>query len=245
MSQKGIESAPGIRARLRAELTEQILATARRHLAASGAAALSLRAVARELQMAPSALYRYFPSRDDLLTSLIIEAYDAIGEAVEASSASFPPRDIEARFRAACNAVRTFAKVRPHEYSLIYGSPVPGYMAPEATVPAAARVPLVLAGLLREASEAGLLEPTPGATGPLPPSTRSDLEAVIELAFPDLAPEVLARGILVWVELFGLVSFELYGHLVGSVEDTDAFFGWSVDSMARYVGLAAVADYQH
>ena len=237
------ESAPGIRARLRAELTEQILDTARRHLAANGAAALSLRGVARELQMAPSALYRYFPSRDDLLTALIIEAYDAIGQAVEAAVDTAPDDDMPARFLIACSAVRAFAHGRPHEYSLIFGSPVPGYVAPRATVAAASRVPVVLAGILNRANQVGALAPLPGAAAPLPPEARADLEAVIDDALPGLDPDVLARGILVWV-VFGLVSFELYGHLVGSVEDTDAFFGWSVDSMARYVGLVPPAGEQ-
>jgi len=70
-------TAAGTRARVRAELTREIAEVARRHLASEGAAALSLRAVARELGMASSAVYRYFPSRDDLLTRLIVEAYDA------------------------------------------------------------------------------------------------------------------------------------------------------------------------
>ena len=81
-------SAPGVRARVRAELTREITDAARRHLAAEGAAGLSLRAVARELGMASSAVYRYFPSRDDLLTTLIVEAYDALGAASARSTAA-------------------------------------------------------------------------------------------------------------------------------------------------------------
>ena len=84
-------SAPGVRARVRAELTREIAEVARRHLASDGAAALSLRAVARELGMASSAVYRYFPSRDDLLTALIVDAYDAMGEAAEVADAAAAP----------------------------------------------------------------------------------------------------------------------------------------------------------
>ena len=80
-------SAAGVRARVRAELTREITDAARRQLASDGAAALSLRAVARELGMASSAVYRYFPSRDDLLTALIIDGYNAVGEAVERADA--------------------------------------------------------------------------------------------------------------------------------------------------------------
>ena len=230
-------AAPGVRLRMRAELTGQILETARRHLAENGAAALSLRAVARELGLAPSALYRYFPSRDELLTTLVNEAYDAIGDAAEAAATPERAPDLTSRFQAACRAVRRFALDHPQEYSLIFASPVPGYEAPEATVAAAARVPTVLAGLLSEALVAGRLRPMPGAAAPLSPSTRAELERLIAVAVPGLVPDVLARGILAWTTIFGLVSFELYGHLAGSIDDTEAFFEWSVDSLARYVGL--------
>ena len=72
-----------LRARVRAELTAEIKETARRHLAAEGAANLSLRAVARDLGMVSSALYRYFASRDELLTALIVDAYNSMGEAAD------------------------------------------------------------------------------------------------------------------------------------------------------------------
>src|SRR3954463_9000324 len=126
------------RERARAELTAEITELARAQLATVGAAGLSLRAVARELGMASSAMYRYFPSRDDLLTRLIIEGYDALGTAAEdADDPTAPPPD---RWLAVCRAVRDWARAHPHEYALLYGSPVPGYAAPRDTVPAAIRV---------------------------------------------------------------------------------------------------------
>ena len=107
-------TAAGTRARVRAELTREIADVARRHLASAGAAALSLRAVARELGMASSAVYRYFPSRDDLLTALIVDAYDALGDAAEARRAPAAARDdLRGRWRAACRAVREWARRAP------------------------------------------------------------------------------------------------------------------------------------
>ena len=92
------------RERARAELTADILGLARAQLATVGAAGLSLRAVARELGMVSSAVYRYFPSRDDLLTRLIIEGYDAVGAAAEqADDPAMPPAE---RWLAVCRAVR-------------------------------------------------------------------------------------------------------------------------------------------
>src|ERR1700756_1738163 len=113
------------RERARAELTREIKEEARRQLAEVGAHGLSLRAVARELGMVSSALYRYFPSRDDLLTALIIDAYDAIGSAAEAAIAASAGAPARERWAAACRAIRAWAVANPHEYALIYGSPVP------------------------------------------------------------------------------------------------------------------------
>src|SRR5436305_12725507 len=124
-------SAGSIRARVRAEMTEEIKAVARRHLAAEGAD-LSLRAVARDMGMVSSALYRYFPSRDELLTALIIDAYNAIGEAAETGAAAYD--DLTGRWCGACRGVRAWAVAHPREYALIYGSTIPGYVAPRDTV---------------------------------------------------------------------------------------------------------------
>ena len=122
------------RERARAEITAEILDAARGYLATDGAPALSLRAIARDLGMASSALYRYFKSRDELLTRLIIDAYDALGAAAEAREANIEPNDLAGRFTATCSAVRDWALAHPNEYALIYGSPVPGYAAPADTV---------------------------------------------------------------------------------------------------------------
>src|SRR4051812_26619181 len=151
-----MSTAQSARARARIEVTAAIKDEARRQLAAEGAAKLSLRAVARELGMVSSALYRYFPSRDDLLTALIIDAYDSVGEAAEAArdAAEEAGGDVAGpvrRWVAACEAVRRWALAHPHEYALIYGSPVPGYVAPDTTVPPASRVGLVLIGIVRDA----------------------------------------------------------------------------------------------
>ncbi|MFC7478796.1 TetR/AcrR family transcriptional regulator [Luedemannella flava] len=126
--------AGSIRARVRAEMLAEIKAVARRHLATDGAN-LSLRAVARDMGMVSSALYRYYASRDELLTALIIDAYDALGEAVERADASVTDRaDARGRWLACCHAVRDWALAEPAEYALIFGSPVPGYAAPVDTV---------------------------------------------------------------------------------------------------------------
>lgn len=219
------------RERARAELTREIKEAARRRLGTSGAQGLSLRAVARELGMVSSALYRYFPSRDDLLTALIIDAYDALAERVEAADGS----GFRGRWRACCAAVRGWAKESPNEYSLVYGSPVPGYRAPETTVPAAARVPLAALAILRDAWRAGELRPPKDPA--LSPELAAQAARVAEQAAPGLPEPVAVRAVIAWTQLFGMVSFELYGHLVGSMDPADAFFDHAVERMADFLGL--------
>jgi AcrR family transcriptional regulator len=220
------------RERARAELTREITAEARRQLAVHGAGELSLRAVARELGMASSAVYRYFPSRDDLLTALIIEAYDAIGAAAE-TAAGAAPAAARVRWRAACHAIRAWALAHPHEYALIYGSPVPGYHAPQATVPAAIRVAELLGGLLPAARP-----PQDGPQdGPLPAELTRQAGTVADAIAPGVPAAVVTRGMIALTQLYGMVSFELFGQLVGSFDPADEFFGYAVERMADLVGL--------
>ena len=88
------------RERVRAELTREITDVARGQLATEGAGGLSLRAVAREMGMVSSAIYRYFPSRDDLLTALIVDGYNAIGEVAERADAACPAGEHAGRWLA-------------------------------------------------------------------------------------------------------------------------------------------------
>jgi AcrR family transcriptional regulator len=226
------------RERARAELTQEIKDEARRQLAAEGAQRLSLRAVARELGMVSSALYRYFPSRDDLLTALIIDAYESIGGRVEAANAARPPAHLRGRWRAMSQAVRTWAHTHPHEYALVYGSPVPGYSAPQETIVPASRVPIALVKLAHDAWVSGAL--TPGTDGPpLSPTLAAQTEQVAATVAPGLPGPVLTRYIIGWTQLYGMISFELFGHLVGSVDPADDFFAHAVEHMADFLGLPA------
>ena len=227
-----MSTAHSARARARIEVTAAIKDEARRHLAAEGAVKLSLRAVARELGMVSSALYRYFPSRDDLLTALIIDAYDSVGAAAETARDATADATPTRRWVAVCEAVRAWALTHPHEYALIYGSPVPGYTAPETTVPSAARVGLVLIGILRDAIKG------PGVTfPPLPADLRPEAERLAADIAPDLPPEVSAALVAAWAQLFGLIGFELFGQFNRVIEDRDTFFRHAVRQLARGVGI--------
>lgn len=222
----------GARARARAEITAAIKEEARRQLASEGAAKLSLRAVARELGMVSSALYRYFPSRDDLLTALIIDAYDSLGESAEAAHTTVAGAAPLERWVAVGEAVRAWALAHPHEYALIYGSPVPGYSAPRTTVPSAARVGLLLIGIVRDARREDRLD-VPLLTDDLVPEA---VRMATDLA-PDLPPGAVTALVAAWAQLYGLVGFELFGQFHRVVEEREPFFRYAVTRLARDVGL--------
>jgi AcrR family transcriptional regulator len=235
LAQGRIDRVPStVRDRVRAEITAEITAAARRQLAEVGAAGLSLRAVAREVGMASSAVYRYFASRDELLTRLIIDGYDALGATAEAADdPAAPPRE---RWLAVCRAVRSWARGHPHEYALLYGSPVPGYEAPRDTVPAAVRVGVVLGRILGDAARSGALPEAAGQERD-PDLVSAETAAVLGGEHPAIDDAVRVRALLAWSSLYGTVSFELFGHLAGSVADTDRYFDVAMGQLGGLLGF--------
>lgn len=226
------------RERARDEVRAEILGTARRHLAEQGAAGLSLRAVARELGMVPSAVYRYFDDRDALLTALIVEAYDQLGELAEDALRRAPRRRPARRWTAIARAVRQWAMANPHQYALLYGSPVPGYAAPEDTVVPGTRVSLALMRVVVEAHEDGLLDRSDETEVPMSVATRRDLAGLTAATGIDAPPEALFRALQAWTQLFGLVSFEVFGQTKGLVTNGESFTADATLAQARYIGLA-------
>ncbi|MGW3659066.1 TetR/AcrR family transcriptional regulator [Streptomyces sp. NPDC005151] len=226
----------GARERARAEVGAAIKEEARRQLAAEGAARLSLRAVARELGMAPSAVYRYFPNRDDLLTALIVDAYDALGAAAEAALEEAGTADPLRSWTAACRAIRDWALAQPHEYALIYGSPVPGYDAPPDTVGPASRVVLTLIGVVKAADAAGALAPFPGS-GRRHEGMSADAQRLFQESGRAIPPTAAIRLVAVWAQLFGLISFEAFGRFDRIIDARDDVFDQAVLDLAHQAGL--------
>jgi AcrR family transcriptional regulator len=226
------------RERVRAELIGEITEIARAHLARDGAAGLSLRAVAREMGMASSAIYRYFASRDDLLTALIIDGYNAIGEVVEKADAARERDDHAGRWLAVGHAVRDWALRHPHEYALLYGSPVPGYQAPEDTIVPATRTIATFCKVIADAHAAGVLDPPPGFPS-APAEFAADAEVIREAVLPGVPDDLVARMLTIWPSVFGMVSFELFGQFKNVVTHPDAAFDHGMRSLGRLVGLNA------
>lgn len=226
------------RERVRSEVTGEILTAARRQLADEGAAALSLRAIARELGMSSSAIYRYFPSRDELLTQLIVEAYESVGRAAQQAQAATRGQSTADQLRAVWRAVRSWALAHPHEYALIFGSPVPGYRAPAATIAPATMVPWVL------------LEIVSGAVGQPPAPPQDPSPELLATALSPLRRDVptsvvddptLLISLTSWATLFGAISFELFGHTHNVIAEDQrarsAVFDAQIDLMLFLLGV--------
>jgi AcrR family transcriptional regulator len=235
------------RDRARAALMRDLLDTARRQLAVDGAASLSLRAVARELGMASSAVYRYVASRDELLTALIIETYERIAEVAEAALDEARADDLPHghRWLAVGRAVRGWAHQHPNEWALVYGTPVAGYHAPADTIGPASRVAAVLARVAVDALAAGAAGMPDGAT-PLPDDL---VEPSVVRLFETAGAEpgafddpLVVRSMTMWVGLVGLVNFELFGHLANSLVDDDTFFDAALAVAAEAIGLQVDLD---
>lgn len=234
---------PGPRAAKRLAVEADILRVAREHLATEGAAALSLRAVARDLGMVSSGIYRYVESRDELLTRLIVDSYWSLASAVRAAHDAVPTDDLDARWDAIGRALRTWALEHPHDFALIYGSPVPDYEAPaERTEEAGTAVLALLVDLLEGVRRAGrLVDPdrlglvalrADAGVGELlrsPMFTATQLDAV-----------TLAQGIAAWTLLLGAVTSEVFAQL-GPLPDGEALFDCLL-SVSRRCIIRAAAD---
>ncbi|MFI9487063.1 TetR/AcrR family transcriptional regulator [Promicromonospora sp. NPDC052451] len=235
------------RALARETITREILDAARARLSTDGAAALSLRAVARDVEMVSSAVYRYFPSRDALLTALLIEAYGELGAAAEAADAGVADRtDTRTRWLATFRAVRAWCVAHPGEFGLLYGTPVPGYAAPRDTVDPATRVVRVLVRIVGDAFTAGARPPVVLATAPDAGTMAPALAFIAEHGLmseatlaDDALPETVRRAVLAWTTLFGMISFELFGHQVGSVADSAAWLDEVALRLAADLGIEA------
>ncbi|WP_018179666.1 TetR/AcrR family transcriptional regulator [Jongsikchunia kroppenstedtii] len=198
------------RAQSRAEIERRIVELGREHLARDGAAGLSLRAIARDMNMVSSAVYRYVATRDDLLTLLLIDSYQELADTVHAALDDIDPDSHRQRLMLACKAFRSWAVAEPARYALLYGSPVPGYRAPaEQTVAPGTAVVALLLGELAAAHAAGVTaDPPPEWSAPELAPAFAAIRDEFAVALPDW---LFARAVGLWSGLVGAVNLEVFG----------------------------------
>ncbi|GAB08947.1 putative TetR family transcriptional regulator [Gordonia araii NBRC 100433] len=211
------------RAENRAAMTAEILRLGREHLSTQGAAGLSLRAIAREMGVVSSAVYRYVPSRDDLLTLLVVEGYTDLADAVEAAMTGDDPHE---RLRRGAVAMRRWAVDDPPRWALLYGSPVPGYAAPaERTVEPGTRVVGALLRTIADAERTGLLRDDLPA-----PDRKLDLSGVATEFGLDMPSSTIQAATLLWATIVGAISLEVFGQYgPDSFNAPEALFAGQID----------------
>ena len=226
--------------RVREEMTAEILAVARAHVARDGAAGLSLRSIARDLGMAPSALYRYFDGRDALLSALILAAYESLAAEAERGGARRRRRaasDAE-RLLAVPRAMRRWALAHPHEWGLIFGTPVPGYEAPEDTVEPYARVAAALRAPVVEARAAGrLVHRARPRGGRCPLRCATPWRRWPTGSSRACRSRTVVRCREAWTTIVGAISLEVFGHWRNTILDPGQFFEATVRDPADALGL--------
>ncbi|MFI6866737.1 TetR/AcrR family transcriptional regulator [Nocardia sp. NPDC050406] len=221
---------PTRRAERRAATTAEIKLRARAQLAEAGTGGLSLRAIAREMRMAPAALFRYFDSQSALITALCVDAYDAMADAMVAAQPT-AEADPAGHWRAICVAARGWALANPGEFALINGTPIPGYQAePDQTGPASGRVVNVLASAYLAAIAAQVADP---AATDVPALSAGPL-----LMGDEAMPDTPIPGVLInaWASILGFIAAEVFGSLRHLINDVDALYDSHITTVMRGMG---------
>lgn len=211
------------------DLQNAIKETAWKQIAEFGAPTLSLRAIARELGITAPSIYNYFPSRDDLVTALIVDAFNSLADSQEASLENIPLSDLSGRFSSLGLAYRVWAVTYPQRYQLIFGTPIPRYHAPEeVTLPAASRALLPLIGAVQALFSEGRLRVERLAK--MTPALASMLAAWGQ-AVPQVHPEVLYLALVIWSRVHGLVMLEITHQVPAFIEDPALVFRREINNM--------------
>lgn len=221
----------GKRQESRERIEAAIIDIGRRHLVTEGAAGLSLRAVAREIGMVSSAVYRYVAGRDELLTLLVVDAYTELAQAVtDAEASGAAGMDWRGRIRAIAHATRDWALDQPARWALLYGSPVPGYHAPaERTVVPGTRVVVALFAAVAQGVAEGALTSTNEAVAQPLSGDFDRLRAEFGLTVDDAT---MARSFALWAGLIGAVSLEVFGQYgADTLTDPRQLFELQIDSL--------------
>lgn len=212
-------------------LQEAIKETAWKQIAETGAAALSLRAIARELKITAPAIYNYFPDRDALVTALIIDAYTSFGDYQIIARDAQAEHDLAGQLQAIGLAYRQWALEYPQRYQLIFGTPIPGYQAPMMEVlPSAARslsAPVSVIDQLRIANRLN-------AEGF--PAVQPGYEQMFDV-WRSFAGNYdifsLSVAMLIWSRVHGLVSLEISGSMPPFGVDGASLYRYEMDSIVR------------
>lgn len=252
MSESGA-APPSRRERARAATIAEIKAVALRRMHESGTTDVRFSDIARDMGMTAPGLYRYFASSDELITELIVDAYDDLGAAVATARGQASVDDMWTQLFATCQAYRDWARREPQRFALIFGIPVPGYCPPDQgpTTEATKRAIGQLTSIFLDAARVGRLKPPlmdhcdqafiDGITaahgedqlmgGAWADESREPVAKALE-------PVELQAMLNFWASLHGFVTLDAYGHLEWLGPDAkEALFLSAIQQAARCAGL--------
>ncbi len=234
----GAPATPSRRERLRAQTVQEIKTVAREHLAAHGPTGVQLRAVARDVGMTAPALYRYFDSHEALLAALVGDLYGELADVVEAASAP-SNGSLTDRLGGAARAFRTWSIQHPAEFTLLFGSPIPGVDVAEDSPEhhQARRFGQAFGSLFAEMWET---QPFPVPRS-IDPGMRATLEMYSEHVGVPLPPEAIAVFLSCWVRLYGAVTMEVFGHVSFAMNDAEPLFESELRGLTDRLGLTQSA----
>ncbi|MFN3359731.1 MAG: TetR/AcrR family transcriptional regulator [Pseudomonas sp.] len=220
------------------DMPSQIKAVARRQMAEHGTAGIALRSIARELGITAPAIYNYFPRLDDLITALIVDAFTDLAATMEAAEDAAPSRRPAHRIVALCLAYRRWAVEHPLDFQLIYGNPIPGYVAPaEITIPLARRPFLRIFACFLEAFQAGELT-IPAEYQAVPPGVAAHMAEWKRQSGIDMPDPLIALLMSGWARIHGMVQLELFNHLQPLVGDAAALYRYEIDALVQSLGMS-------
>ncbi len=209
----------------------RILDTARRQMAENGTAGVGLRAIARELDVSAPAIYRYFASLDELITALIVDAFTALAVALETARDQAAAKSTWEQLVDVLLAYRGWAVAHPIDFQLIYGNPIPGYVAPrEVTVPLVVRGFAVIVGLLAEMLQSGSYKPRPPYDAVPEPIGSHVREMIARDEYP-ISEIPFYMGVVGWTQLHGVIMLELYNHLGPTIGNVDVYYRAQIDNL--------------
>jgi AcrR family transcriptional regulator len=237
---QGDPTGGGIRDRFRNQIRYEVKQVGLRQLAQGGPQALSVNAIAKELGVSGPALYRYFASRDALLTELVADAYHDLAEALAAAAAGPARLGPAERVRDLATAYRNWANAEPHRYRLLFAAPIPGYDPQSEVLVSASQAAMnVLLNVLTQVPSSrqkpvGRAK-TPSRTATVE-SGRRTLDRQLELwarnrGAANTDPGVALRAILAWTRLHGLVSLEIEGTFVSMGIDPEPLYDAEVSAI--------------
>lgn len=220
----------------REETIYEIKQLALRQIEQQGVDELSLRAISRAMRVSSAALYRYFASREALLTALIGDAFLDINQAMIAGRDSTATEQPVERMLATCRSYRAWAKSHPAQYRLIYGSPIQGYAPDWSALLDPARQALeIILGMIEQDTHAGAIQPLEKVIH-LTSGLRGQMAAIVTARGYTVSPEGLYAAIRGWTTLHGLVSLEIFGHLAPLISDPSALFDQQILELLRQSG---------